>query len=72
MGVKCLAAEIGRRRNYSLGNLRYLWKCWRLGDFPVWHLLKCAVFGWTPLPDRIFTPTPMFTHLKRKAGKRDA
>jgi hypothetical protein len=52
-------------RNYSIRNLRWLYKCWKLRDFTLWHLLKCAVLGWTPLPDRIFTPTPLMSVLRK-------
>lgn len=46
-------------RRCSLGYFRYLWSVRK--DFSKWHLLRCIVYDWRPLPDRIFNPSPMFS-----------
>ena len=53
------------RPRYGIAHIRYLWKCHKLRDFDDWHLLKCLIRGWWPLPDRTFKSSPLFEEIEK-------
>ena len=51
-------------RGRGIRHIQHLWRVRR--DFSKRHLFKALLFGWWPLPDRVFKTTPLLPYLREQ------